>query len=772
MLVLAEKSNNSKMVVPQAETFADFLFELQMASGLGIKKHDPNSVSFYTDDDIGDYRPFYDALHLESVLPFEEFAQVAQAERKPTPALVQYIQVFLQAESTCQSWEQKLRHLPDVCSYCLNNGNKSYLSELLKENICAEGRVVRDERFYRLAEKAGIFPSQLEAIALDKVIASAEIRKKIYQFLNFNEAYRCAIDIQYEKFATHLFAKEPRTAQIMQAIGIITKRSYIADVINQLMSGECGFSRESLQQILGPEKLAQMRRDKGLPARPVKRQTYPENDIFRFAAFLSCNKHLERVFLDLGLNRAFGVILEEYVMSGGTEWGQFLYRVATDWNIQEQDLAQKMNIDLSTFRNWRMQKNTHVPILPRSISHLPKKFDLTANQEDLLYALACGDLFMGITFESAVTRLQSEMRSLPESDRGVFANKALSRLIRRSGRPIVDIAKSAGCSQTFINKQMISDAPFTAVAMPILHRIAKAIAPYGTSSDIVRQAALLFLARPHSSSPDALFEMVDHNRITTAQAVREYRYWLGLSTADFGRVIGNYDDTIVRRCESAQPGAGDVGILKAIALHMGLQEDQQKIFTRRSRGLQGIDPIRMRELVNAAMSGNAQFSDLVKYIVSREFAVGARENSGMQEMAEELGLSTGTVFDWYHGRTHAAKPELAENFARSVKIPCDLVAHFVAVAVNRVPVYDPALLVSCDQSDRKALAEIFKRLMADARISQARLADALGINKRSVENAIAKGRWCVRKASVEQVARILIPSAHAQDRGLFCELFS
>ncbi len=764
--IIASENGRQLQRTP-VNTFADFLFELQLVSGIGVDNHGYNAAIFSMDGIINDYKPFYKNLSLDGIIAYEDFCDIARAEKSPPPNLIQFLQVLLSSNSAIAYWLNTLKKLPDAGHYCLNNGDRSYLSEYLRQFLCRD-----DEFLYTLAEYAGIYPSQLEAIVSDSVIASQEIRNKLYKYCRLNKQFSDSIDAQYNRFKDHLFSEDTTKAHLMELVGAITKHGRIPEFLTNILNLNNGINRKFFGNIVSRESLEAILFDRKSPARQKMRRTYSAKIIKALAKALPIEKNAKRVFLDLGLNRPFETILEEYVLSGSTDWSNFLYRLGHEWNMTKKELAPALGISLNTFKNWSGPKKD----IPTSlhVEHLVERFSLDGFQKDYLFALSRGDLLIGNTFAKIVADMQAQMLAKPIVKRAIFANSVLKNLIDRSGRFPADIAREAGCTDKFIKNRMSATNGCPPTGIPNLHNIALALAPMGASKKMKRDTQLLLVGLPENRTPSQLLQLVEANRITTGEMIQEHRKQFGVNAKNFAIAIGAPSLMGFAKYESTPGPKVSVAVLKKITRHMNLSEAESNIFVRRAVGLNGVDHNELNDLLSLAVSADQKkhFSDVMQYVVQTTFALESNPRSGIPELAKELRCLTQRVTKWYEGKAYISNKELATNFAAVAKIPKNLIRDFVAVAMDKVPQYDSTALNECDPQDIDSRRKLWKSFIENSKLTYADLAAQLGVSRDTLNNAVKTGYWEAQKASIEDVAEQVIPENFMCDRVRFCEILS
>lgn len=385
---------------------------------------------------------------------------------------------------------------------------------------------------------------------------------------------------------------------------------------------------------------------------------------------------------------------------------------------------------------------------------------------------------MDDSFTSFITPLKARMRDMEPKDRKVFANVVLVLLIKHSRRSIVEIAEAASCSPEFIRRQVrLLDKPYSAQALPILYRIGEVLTPENARKGKVQLASLLLLGFPRYLSPRAMLKAVDEGEMTAGQMVHQYRAQLGLSSEDFGKALANkafpqgFEISYIAQCEKAPNSQPATTALSAIASHMKLFKGDKETFIKRAKGVEGINPDKLRGLITRAMNKQATFSDVVKYIVQSEFALRQEPHSGLSSLARAVEVNASVVHDWYHGRGHIKEESLARKFAAVAKVPQDLIEDFVKVATNNVVYYDPEIIENCERETAYGRRDLFNALLRMNCLTQRQFAAEFGISKRSLEEALKQGAWSVRRVSLQEVAVRLIPEAHSSDRADFVTLF-
>lgn len=764
----------SKNKFLRPHVFSDFLYELQVFSGLGVANHCYDNAGQVMTGDIVNYHPFYDSLNLGSIISFDDFIDIVNADREPSAELVNYIYQVLNSDEQTKVWAERLKRLSDVGEYCLDGG-RNLFAEYLTRMLDDANAYDRKLRLYTLSEHLRVFPSHIEAVMAGKVIVSDFFRHRVYKYFSTDHSLQRFLESSYNDHIKALHDKDSDLAHVMEVIGSITKNSDVPSVLYQLFEGHDGY-RRGVEELVDGDILDSILCDYRSPngQRQLLRKTYPQEQVKGAARAISTRWQVRSVFLDLAVNRPLGQILEEYVLSGKRDWGGFIYRVCDEWNVTQRELSQLFGVHPDTIGEWiklhREQEGR--PVIPfATIERLSKQNKLNAFQSDLFFALSRGDLSFGVRFEDAVLDLISEMDAADSEQVPRLANRALEKLIKRSGRNIDSIVSESGVSQTFINQQILSDELPSNHAIPLMHKVARAIAPQDMSAEIVTRTGLLFLGITQYRSVDTLFDLVDRGELSAGDMVREYRLQLGMSMRDFGENVGGVAEESIRRCENAPQITADLPVLKAVADYMGLSDDCADIFVKRARGLPGIKEEELREVILAAVEGNKAFKDVIQYVVKAEFALRSRENSGLTDFASVLGVKPSDVHGWYHGKAYQTQATALKT-ADVINVPDDLRDHFVAVVMNRVMRYDPAVLQNADVGSVDARKKMFNAMVKQAGLSQKRLAEALGISASSVETTLKSGFWNIQKVTIEQVSMLLIPESHKEDRFVFCSVFT
>lgn len=729
-----------------------------------------------------DYRPLYAHLKLDSILPYDEFERMALAMQAPSHSVLEHIYHIIATNHNKPFEDVYLKavqtHLAPGKTL---SGHPYRLVSALKGALASN-----QNTFYQMAEELNIYPSMLQALMEGELVAPPALRDKICKQLKCSDEERAAIQQSGIDYLQSIEATDLRRAFLMRKLAETDRTTPLVQLLQSLMYDGSPITRDELAAH-GAESLNTIMADSRDKGREIERRNYDVSVVDSVARNAGLSGNIRSLFVDMGTCRPFGQLLEEYLLAGGRSWSGFIDSVMRDWSLGVVQLSNRLEMDTQIIIGWL--GNDHDAVAPsrpnrKSLEKLADNLVLKPVHKEWMMALALGDVSQGVDLLQIMKDAQSHMMTLANfHERERYGARLFDRLLKRGGHSAYYLDDVEGFGPALMKRQRNIGLPgeestshpkWNKVVLNVTRRICEAYPPR-----VAEELALLLQGVPAQKSPAQWLEQVKAGKIAVGEMVKYHRLGLRLPMLEMMERLGkarNTDDYKV--CEEAgiDPAAcPSLGLTTALANDMGLDEQQTKDFTNLMRGGQ-FKPSQLLPALDKSLKGEAEFKDVVYHILYDHYRTNASGDAlGISALANDLGVSHGDVGHWLYGRRHIRQPDLANKLADIAGIPKDRVEDFVRVAQGKVVQYDPSLIDAFDDiPDSATRYKLFHALRENAKLNIKQCAQSIGVDASSLRKSFLSigCEWKVTKASVEQMAEVLIPADYPEHRKKFCEWFS
>lgn len=732
-----------------------------------------------------DYQSLYTQFQLESVLPYDMFQSMALAKSKPSLSLLQHLFRHIEyhhRNDTLEVFSTAVKaHLPQA--YRLNH-HPYLLTGYLEQKIGSD--VVT---LYRMAQDLGIYPSMLKALMAGELVAPPVLRDHMCRYLGCSDEEKTLIQKSGADYLNALDAKKPRRSFLMRKLAEVDCHTPLVQVLENIVYEGSVVTREQFAQKTyeGITSLDTVMADVREKGRQLGRRNYNRRTVEKIADGLELTGNLRELLIEMGTRRAFGQLLEEYVLAGGRSWSGFIDSVMQDWSLGVVQLAGQLGMDVQIIIGWLgNDHDASGPSRPnrKSLEKLAENVKMTPIHKEWMMALALGDLSYGVDVKHMMEEAKSHMMTLATfHDREIYGARLLDQLLRRGGHSVyyLDDVEGFGpalmkrqCNLGLSGEESTPHPKWNKVVHGVAARICEAYPP-----QVAEEMAMVLQGVPGRKSPAQWLEEVKAGRITAGEMVRYHRLGQRLPMVEMMARLGKARNTEdYRVCEEAGSDSAtcpSLGLTMALANDMRLNEQQTKDFTNFMRG----DQSRSSQLLatlDKALKSEAGFKDVVYHILYDHYRAGASGGAlGVSALAKDLGVAHTDVGHWLYGRRHIRQPELASKLAGLAQIPADRMDDFIKVAQGKIVQYDPSLMDKFSEApDSKTRYELFHALRENVKLTIKECAERIGVDASSIRKSFLSNgcEWKVTRAPVEAMAEVLIPAEFPNHRIQFCEWFS
>lgn len=271
----------------------------------------------------------------------------------------------------------------------------------------------------QLAMKLNVFTESVKAYERGLAFPSTDILKKYEQHLTLDAQIASELQTLQEQEKSAMREKNPVRERLMTILGKTTMDSNPRAVWRELsnpspMIGKRNpLSREKVLERTDMNISAFMRATSPSREYHYNHRSTPEIMAKGFLVGQD-DRHssLYPLFIAIGTQKKprqpLGIILEEYITNGGKDFAEFFHTLMKEWKIAIGDFSKETGIPRPTIKSWL--KTNGKRLGEQSLESISRHYGLSPDQQQLLWALGCGDIALG-PMEKILQEAQRKIRS-------------------------------------------------------------------------------------------------------------------------------------------------------------------------------------------------------------------------------------------------------------------------------------------------------------------------------------------------------------------------